>query len=345
MPGPIPTESENSLRELRRRLQFWLVALLSIIGLGTIGYHAIEHTDWLTSFYQTVCILTTLGLPALPRTEGGLAFSAVLAIGGIGSFAYVAGALVQLIAAGDMQRAISRRRVLKRMDKLSDHFIICGFGRIGEKVGHQMRAQNLPFVVIERDEAVESRIEEEGFYSLRGDAASDDVLLSAGIERARGLVVVTNSDAENVLITMTARQLNKQIPIVVRCDKESNAPKFVRAGATRVITPYTTGAHQIALAATKPHVIDLFEVAASSGHPEFELREVGVPDGSPAHGRTLSELSLNRRFGVIVIGIKPSEEAKMRFNPSAESQLRGGDVIVAVGHNDRFAELERFLGG
>ena len=334
---------KDLVRELRRRLQFWLCVLLIIAGAGVLGFHVLEHESWLDSVYMTVCILTTLGLSKHPASPASTFFTVVIAVCGISSFAYAAAAVVRVMVSEDFQVAVERGKVRRRMDKIKDHHIICGFGRIGEIVAQQLCSQGIRYAAIEREETAFGRIKELGGLGLRGDASHEETLLQAGLGVARALIVVTGSDAENVLITMTARQLNPDVPIIVRCDEESNAPKFVRAGATRVVTLNSTGANQIALAATKPYVIDLFDLATGTGKQEFEIRQLKIPGGSPALGRSLRQLALGSKFGVIVIGIKATG-GEMQFNPSADATLAAGDVLIAVGREEKFRELEGYLG-
>ena len=334
---------QDLVRELRRRLQFWLIVLLIVAGAGVIGFHVLDRCTWLDSVYMTVCVLTTLGLSRHPATPASTMFTVVIAVCGISSFAYAASAVVRVMVSEDFQIAVERRKVRRRMQKIKDHYIICGFGRIGEIVAQQLRAQGFLFTAIERDEAVFERIEECGGLGLRGDASHEEALNEAGLAVARALIVVTASDAENVLITMTARQLNPTLPIIVRCDEECNSPKFLRAGATRVVTLNTTGANQIALAATKPYVIDLFDLATGTGKQEFEIRQLTVPAGSPVHGRSMRQLAFGSKFGVIVIGIKTAG-LEMQFNPPADTAIAAGDVLITVGREEKFRELEGYLG-
>lgn len=339
-----PRGEQDLLQEMRRRLRFWLLVLLTIAGAGVVGYHAIDHCSWLQAAYQTVCVLSTLGQTSPPVNAYSKAFTIVLAIAGISSFAYAAGAIVQGIASEEYHRAVERGKVLRRMKKMSNHHIICGYGRISGIVIEHLRAQNLAYAVIERDSETFRQMEELGILGLLGDASHEEVLGQAGLERASAVIVATASDAENLLITMTARQLNPTIPIIVRCDEEANTPKFIKVGATRVITLNTSGASQIALAATKPYVIDLIDLATGTGNQEFQLRQLLVPDGSPVHGQTLRDLAFGSRFGVIVIGIK-SRGQEMQFNPSANAQIAAGDMLITVGREEQFKQIESFLAG
>lgn len=345
MPLPAHNNPNDLLREMRLRIQFWMLALLLIFGTGVVGYRLLEHLPWLEAIFKTICVLLTLGLPTHPSNQASTAFTIVLAIAGIGSFAYAAGAIVRTMVSDDFQRAVARRKVLRYMKNLENHHIICGYDRISEIIARHLVDQNHPYVIIERDDERFTEIRENGLVALHGDASHEETLQLAGLERARSIIVATSSDAENLLITVTARQLSAQTPIIVRCDIEANAPKFIRAGATRVITPNTSGAMQIALAATKPYVIDLIDLATGSGTQEFELRQLIVPSGSPAHGKTIKDLALGARFGIIVIGIKPSSGQELQFNPSAQAEIDSGDMLITVGREKNFRELEAFLAG
>lgn len=344
MPLRLHHNPNDLLREMRVRIQFWFLALMFISGAGVVGFRVLEGIGWLEALYKTICVLLTLGLPTHPANQASTAFTVILAVAGIGSFAYAAGAIARTMISDDFQRAVARRKVLRYMKDLQDHHIICGYGRICQIIVKQLDAQNLPYVIIERDDELYTEIREHGLVGFHGDASHDETLQLAGLERAASLIAATGSDAENLLITVTARQLSAHTPIIVRCDVESNAPKFIRAGATRVITLNTSGAMQIALAATKPYVTDLIDLATGSGAQEFELRQLLVPERSPAHGKTIKDLALGARFGVIVIGIK-SLGQDMQFNPSAHATIIAGDTLVTVGREKNFRELEAFLAG
>lgn len=335
----------NGVRDLlSTRIEVGVGLLVGISLVGILGYRLLVPTDWLTAAYYTVCILTTLGLPDEPQSQVIKLFTLVLAISGIGFYLYAITVIAQFIIAGQFQRLLGRRRVISRMKHLQNHFIICGYGRIGRKVGAQLQAQKLPFVIIDRNETIIAQVEEAGLLGILGDASHEDTLERVGIDRARVLIVATPSDAENLLITMTARQLNPSCPIIVRCADEINASKLTRGGASRVVTPFTTGASQIALAATKPNVIDLIDLATGVGDREFQISELQIGVRTPVAGQSLKEAALSSKFGVIVIGVKPAEAPAMHFNPSAETRLNAGDMIVTVGREAKLRELADFLG-
>lgn len=344
MPNPVNRHSNDLLTELRLRMQFWMIVILSITGTGVVGYRVLEQNTWLEAFYKTICVLLTLGLPTHPTNPDSTLFTAVLAIAGIGSFAYAASAIARTMISDEFQRAFARRKVLRYMKNLEEHHILCGYGRISEIIAMHLQAQRLPYVLIERDDELFTEMREKGMMGFHGDASNEETLQQAGLERARSLIVATGSDAENLLITMTARQLSANTPIIVRCDVESNAPKLMRAGATRVITLNTSGAMQIALAATKPYVSDLIDLATGAGSQEFELRQMLVPEGAPVRGQSIKQMALGARFSVIVIGIKRRGQ-ELQFNPSAHATIAAGDTLIVVGREQNFRELEAFLAG
>lgn len=340
-----PTQTDqNLLAELHARLRFWLYVLLTIAGAGVVGFRIIEHCSWIEAVYRTISVLATLGLPNYPSNNFAIAFVIILSICGISSVAYAASAVVRLMVSDEFHRASERRKVMQRMKNLTNHCIVCGYGRIGEIVSQHLKAQGIPFAIIDRDDDVVNRLEDQGFMATGGDASHEETLERAGLARARSVIIVTSSDAENLLITMTARQLNPQVPIIARCDEEANSPKLARVGATRVVTLNTTGAAQMALAATKPYVIDLIDLATGTGDQEFQIRQILVPAVSPVHGQSLRQLALGSRFGVIVIGIKSTAQ-EMQFNPSADTCLCAGDMLVTVGREEKFRQIESFLAG
>lgn len=331
------------ISEFRRRVGFGIAIVATLIVIGMAGYHFLGDAPWLVSLYYTVSVLTTLGLPDLPKSSATLVFTSLLALGGIVFFLYAVTLMAQMIFSREFQVILVRRKATQRMKQVSNHYIVCGFGRIGEKVSRDLIQRGDTVVVVERDEQVLARIELDGLNVVRGDASSEQILEQAGIERAHALIAVAGSDAENVLITMTAHQMVPALPVIARCEEEPNAIKMTRAGATRVVTLHNTGAAQIALAATKPFVIDLLALATGTGSQAFQIVELVVPEKSPIAGQTLRGLGLGSRLGVIVIGIKSAASVDLQFNPPADSMINSGDMMIAVGRADKIQELETLL--
>ena len=330
------------LFELRRRLWILLMIVLVVCVIGVAGYRIIEKVTWLEALYMTICVVSTLGLAIHPQTSLGTAFSILLAIVGISAAFYGVGAIIQIMVSREFQRARLQGKVWRKMEKMSNHMIIVGYGRIGRRIAQMLIEHRIPFVVLERDHDLVEEMEGDGLAVLHGDASHDEILEQAGLDRARGLIVVASSDAENVLVVMTARQLNTNVPIISRCDEETNRPKYERAGATRIIMPHASGATAMMLAATKPYVIDLLGMATGTSPSEYRIRELIVPQASPVAGRTLKDLALSSRYGIMIIGISsPNEE--MRFNPPADHGIADGDQLITVARDSDFHKFEKFL--
>jgi voltage-gated potassium channel len=326
------------------RLKHVLALLAMIIAVGMIGFQLLLPVSWLTALYYTVSILTTLGVPGEPISNRAKLFVILLALSGIGLFLYAITVTAQFLMEDEFEQGVRRGKVKRQMKQMKDHCIVCGYGRMGEMVSRQMSEQGQSCVVIEHADAQFGQAEAAGLVAFKGDATQEDVLTTAGIERARALVAVASTDAENVLITMTARQLNPVMTIVARCAAESNAERFRRAGASRVVAPYVNGAYQLALAAIKPNVIDWFSLATGRGGHGFQIEELQMPERSAAVGQTLMDLAPGSRFGVMIIGIKPADGGEMQLNPSAQTRLAAGDLLICVGQDEHLERLEQFLG-
>ena len=230
----------------------------------------------------------------------------------------------------------------KKIDYLRDHYIICGFGRIGHIIAEELERKGYKFVIIETDPERLDLIEHHGFLGVAGDATLDENLIKAGVERANCLVATTTSDATNLFITVAARQLNPNIYILVRADEERAEAKFLRAGANKVICPYRIGAMQLAQAAIRPNVIDFLEITVRTEKSlEYAIEEVRVPASSQLVAKSLKELALSRSVGIIVIGIKRG--GKMLFNPSADSVVEANDILIVLGNSDQLKNLEALV--
>jgi voltage-gated potassium channel len=225
------------------------------------------------------------------------------------------------------------------LDSVKDHFIICGYGRIGSIVASQLRRQNVPLVVVERDPTRLMAAIEDGALAVEADASREDVLKRVGIARARGLIAVVGTDAENVYAVLTARVLRPDLFIIGRAETDDATLKLKRAGANRVISPYQIGAVQIAQTALRPAVVDFVALATSADNLELAIEEIGIGVGSALANRSLIEANLRQRFGVIVVGIQ-HEDSRMQFNPPPEAAIRSGDKLVVLGPPDSFKKLE-----
>jgi voltage-gated potassium channel len=268
----------------------------------------------------------------------------VLLFGGVGTALYAFTLLATVVVEGRLPARIQRRRQSHMLQTIKDHFIICGYGRIGRIVAEQFQRQHVPMVVIERDGERMQAALELGSLAVEGDASDEHVLKRVGIDRARGLIAALGTDAENVYAVMSARVLRPDLFIVGRAETEDATTKLKRAGADRVISPYQIGAVQIAQTALRPAVVDFVELATGTDNLELSMEEIGIATGSVLAGRTLLDSNLRQRFGVIVVGIQHNDR-RMEFNPSPDSALLAGDKLVVLGRADSLKQLESEASG
>jgi voltage-gated potassium channel len=322
------------------------IALLVIVTAGgTAGYMLIEGWSAWDSLYMTVITVTTVGyreVHTLSRT--GEAFTIVLLIGGVGTALYTFTLLATLVVEGGLHLRFEQRRIRRMIDQLQDHFIVCGYGRIGSVVAEEFRRQGTSFVVVDRNPERVHEVIAAGMLAVEADASREEVLRRLGIERARGLIAAVGTDAENVYATLTARVLAPQLFIVARAETEDAGRKLLRAGASRVLSPYQIGAVQMAHTALRPAVVDFVQLATSSGSLELAMEQVKIAPGSELASRSLVEANLRQRFSVIVVGIQRGG-TQMEFNPSADAIMRAGDDLVVLGRPANLKDLENVARG
>ena len=319
-----------------------IALLVFILVGGTLGYHWIEGWGLWQSFYVTVAAITTVSLPDL--SPAAQPFTIVLLFAGISAALYTFTLLATLVVEGGLPKRLQRRRYARMLDTIKDHFIICGYGRIGSIVAQQFVRQKIPFVVIERDGVRMQTAMDDGALAVEADASREDVLKRVGIDRARGLVAAVGTDAENVYAVLSARVLRPDLFIVSRAETEDARQKLKRAGADRVLSPYQIGAIQIAQTALRPAVVDFFELATTSTNMELAIEEVGIAAKSALVNRSLVDANLRQRYGVIVVGIQ-REDRSMEFNPEPETVIRSGDKLVVLGRPDTLKKLESEAAG
>jgi len=327
-------------REFERRTLFALVMLTAVLVVGTAGYMAIEGWGAWDAFYMTVISLTTVGYREVhPLSRGGEAFTAFILLAGVGTLFYTLTLVVARVVEGGLRDQWAERRRERMLDELTQHYIICGYGRIGRTVADEFRRQGVPFVVIDRDaERVHAALESGGL-AVAADASSEDVLRRVGIDRARGLIAAVSTDAENVYTVLSARLLRPDLFILARAESDDASAKLRRAGADRVLSPYQSGAMQMALTALRPAVVDFVHLATSSMHFELAMEQVLIEAGSPLAGQTLLGANMRQRFGAIVVGIQRAS-GKMEFNPAPDTAMHAGDQLVVLGPPDRVKLLE-----
>jgi voltage-gated potassium channel len=320
------------------RLFASLIAL--VIVVGTLGYVLIEGWSPWDAFYMTIITITTVGYGEVhPLSHAGRAFTVVIILTGVGTFFYAFTQFMTLLTSGGLLERRERRRLARMLDNLTDHFILCGFGRLGEIISREFARQNVPFVIVERNPERVHLATDLGYVAVEADASNEDVLRRVHIDRARGLVAAVSTDAENVYAVLSARLLKPDLFIVGRAETDDARTKLTRAGANRVISPYHIGGLQLAQTALRPAVVDFVQLATSSENMELNLEQVHIADRSPLAGRSLIDAGLRQRFGVVVVGIRRAD-GRMDFNPAPETSILAGDDLVVLGRAGSLRDLE-----
>jgi voltage-gated potassium channel len=326
-----------------RKLIASAALLVFTLFLGTIGYFAFEGMTFFEGFYMTVITISTVGFSEIkPLTLQGRVLTVLIIFMGVGIGGYVLSTIFRLIVEGEIRRSFGRRKVEKQILALKNHYIVCGFGRIGRLICRELAADGIEFVVIENNPAVIAAIEKEKYLYLQMDASSEEALEKAGIAAAKGLVTAVRSDADNVFITLTAKGLCADIFILSRASDEKNELKLFRAGASRVVSPYLIGGRRMAQVLKRPTVVDFIDTATVESDLGLMMEEVLISAKSAIAGRQIIDSGLRKDFDVIIVAIKkPSGD--MVFNPKPAETLGAGDVLVLIGLRDDLIRLREVL--
>jgi voltage-gated potassium channel len=326
------------VEELRKRLILSVTLVLLIVCSGTVGYMAIEGWSVLDALYMTIITLTTVGYREVhPLSERGLVFTMIVLVGGVGTFFYVLTAAARTVVEGELQEVFGRKRLEKRIRELRDHYVICGYGRMGRIISRELKEKGVRFVVIEK--SLETLQEREDVLAVTGDATNDHTLKEAGIERARGLISVLPTDAENLFVVLSARGLNPDLFIVARAVDEGAEQKLLRAGADKVVSPYHIGGIRMAYTVLRPAVVEFIEFATKTGNIELRMEEVSIGEESKLVGMSLDECGFGRDLGIIIVAIKRAT-GDMKFNPTSRSSIKAGDTLIAIGEASKLKVLE-----
>jgi voltage-gated potassium channel len=295
------------------------------------------------AFYMTIITISTVGFSEIrPLTLLGRSITVIIIVLGISAGTYTIGIIVRWFVEGELQKFFGRLRVQKQISELKDHLIICGFGRIGRTICSELHADNIDFVVIDQDLSGVLEIEKEKYLFLEMDATSEEALKTAGIMRAKALVTAVNSDANNVFITLTAKGLRPDIFVLARASEEKNEEKLIKAGATRVVSPYMIGARRMAQVLKRPTVVDFIDIAMMGSHLGLIMEEAKLSTKSNLIGKSLIDSYLRRDYGIIIVAIKKMS-GEMIFNPMPSETLEAGDVIVVIGKKEDLKRMNEVL--
>jgi voltage-gated potassium channel len=318
------------------------VIFVVLLLIGTFGYMVLENTGFWMGLYLTIITVFTVGYgDIVPVHDSGRIFTVFLVITSVSFVFYVFSKITETMIEGELRGLYKRRKMQRQISRLKEHYIICGFGRIGKEIGRILQEYKRPFVVIEKDPEEIKNLEELQYLHLQGDASDDDVLLQAGIEQARGLVSVVASDADNLYITLTARGLNPQMFIMARSSGTPGAQiKLKRAGATRVISPYSIGARRMAHLIVRPTVTDFIDLTMRAGELDLIMEELLVSANSRLVDKNLIDSEIRKRYDVIVVAIK-RQDGSMLFNPRPDTVILAGDILIALGASEHIAGLGR----
>jgi voltage-gated potassium channel len=313
--------------------------LTGVFVLGTIGYVILGFSA-LDAVYQTVTTVATVGFREVqPLDDAGKVFTIVLILVGVGTALYTFSVVLETLLEGHLSRLFGRRRMERQIEAMRGHVIVCGWGRVGRAIGAELAAADAELVVVDLNA---TRLADSGMPALVGDATEDRVLEQAGLRRARALVAALDNDAANLFVTLSARALCPDLFIVARARIEETEEKLRRAGADRVVNPQSIGGARIAAFVLQPNVTEFLDIVMHDRGLQFRLEEVSVPAGSPIAGQTIRDAHLRDRTGALVLALR-DEDGTFNTNPSPDTTIHPGHVLIAIGTPDELTALERVV--
>jgi len=323
-----------------RNLRIIGALLVLVMAIGTAGYHYIEHWPWFDGFYMVVTTLTTIGYQEVhPLSHSGRVFNVFVILAGVSLLLLGVGALSQALLEFELQSFFGRRRMEREIGRLDGHYIICGMGRVGRSVARELGRKPVPFVIIEPSEGKLQRYSSENWLVVTGDATQEQTLRQAQIERARGLIAATTTDATNLYIVLTARGLNPQLKIIARASESAAEKHLLTAGADSVVSPYSFAGQRIAQSLLRPNVVSFLDTATTHLGMDLEIGEIHIAAASAFAGKTIETSRIRQERGVIVLAIKRRDG--MRFNPPPDERIEADDCLIAMGEPAQLRQLEQ----
>ena len=322
-----------------RNLRLVGIALATLTLIGMAGFHFIEGWPWFDGFYMVVTSFTTIGYQEThPLSHAGRIFNLFLILAGVSLVFLGIGSLTQALLEFELRDFFGRRKMEREIDRLTDHYIICGAGRVGRSAARELARRPASFVIIEQNESKAARFAND-WLMLVGDATQEQTLKQVHIERARGLVAATTTDATNLYIVLTARGLNPRLKIIARASEDDAEKHLLTAGADSVVSPYHFAGQRIAQSFLRPHVVSFLDTATTHLGMDLEIGEIEVGPGSVFSGKTIESSRIRQDRGVIVLAIKRAKG--MRFNPSPDDRIEAGDYLIAMGEPTQLRQIEQ----
>ncbi|MHB8859543.1 MAG: potassium channel family protein [Thermoleophilia bacterium] len=313
-----------------------------IVIVGTAGFAILEGYGFLDSLFTTVVLISTVGMGTAPATVGGKLLAIFVIAGGVGTLVYAVGMVIEFLIGGYLAELLEERSMKKKISELSNHYLICGYGRVGEQVAKEFLRSGEEFVVVDSNPESIARAREDGFPHIEGDAADDESLHLAGIDRAKGLVACVDSDADNVFVTLSARVLSPNLWIVARGNTEESHNKLEKAGADKVVSPYAIGGREMATLMLKPMVSDYLDVVTGGGELELRVEQFQLSAGSPALGKSIRDLGIRQKTGASILAVKKPGQP-FDTNPDPAILLEENVVLITVGTHAEIQLLEQLF--
>ena len=314
-------------------------AVFVTLAAGTIGFRLILEESWFQSFYRAVITATLTGLDSVPPSNAARALTIVMVIAGLTIIAYAGAVIVESIAGGLLTGVLAERRREKAIHRMRDHYIICGYGRVGRRVAEEFRAAGVPYVVLDFSDHAKAAAQEHGDLLIEGRGTEDEDLLRAGLDHARGLVASADSDADNLYITLSARSVRSDLIIVARASDEAAEKKLRLAGADRVVLPYASAGRTIANLVLKPQVSAFLDVVMTATGPDLQLAEIEIDRACPQAGKTIRDLRVRHETGAIIVALR-KPDGTFDTTPEPDVIIAAGDVLIGVGSPDEIRRLE-----